>query len=324
MARMADLDALAAAVRSAPGLLGKRDLRVLKRLPAGIDGDDAALVPFGDGYLVVCGEAISPPLVAADPFAAGAAAVVTNISDVRAMGARPLALLDMLVSPDEAHAEAVLDGIAWAAGLLGVPVVGGHVTLGHAPALSASCTGTVRRPLRAAGARAGDVLLGAFALDGRYPSDARDFFTALRDRTPELLREDGEALVEVAEGGLCHAARDVSMPGIAGSLLQMIEGAGCGAVLEVERIPRPAGVALERWLRTFPSFGFLLAAPARHVVAACAAFERRGLACAPCGRFDDGHVLRLADDGTEVPAWDLAASPLTGLEPGARSPSAGA
>jgi selenophosphate synthetase-related protein len=324
MARMADLDALAAAVRSAPGLLGKRDVRLVKRLAAGIDGDDAALVPFGDGYLVVCGEAISPPFLAADPFAAGSAAVVTNVSDVRAMGGRPLALVDMLVSPDEAHAEAVLDGIAWAAELLAVPVVGGHVTLGHAPALSASCTGTVRRPLRSAGARAGDVLLGAFALDGRYPSDTRDFFTALRDRAPELLREDGEALVEVAERGLCHAARDVSMPGIAGSLLQMIEGAGCGAVLEVERIPRPAGVALDRWLMTFPSFGFLLAAPARHVVAACAAFERRGLTCAPCGRFEDGHILRLADDSTEVPAWDLAASPLTGLEPGARSPSAGA
>jgi selenophosphate synthetase-related protein len=324
MARMADLDALAAAVRSAPGLLGKRDVRLVKRLAAGIDGDDAALVPFGDGYLVVCGEAISPPFLAVDPFAAGSAAVVTNVSDVRAMGGRPLALVDMLVSPDEAHAEAVLDGIAWAAELLAVPVVGGHVTLGHAPALSASCTGTVRRPLRSAGARAGDVLLGAFALDGRYPSDTRDFFTALRDRAPELLREDGEALVEVAERGLCHAARDVSMPGIAGSLLQMIEGAGCGAVLEVERIPRPAGVALDRWLMTFPSFGFLLAAPARHVVAACAAFERRGLECAPCGRFEDGHILRLADDSTEVPAWDLAASPLTGLEPGARSPSAGA
>jgi selenophosphate synthetase-related protein len=95
-------------------------------------------------------------------------------------------------------------------------------------------------------------------------------------------------------------------------------------VLVVVRIPRPAGVALERGGGTFPSFGFLLAAPARHVAAACAAFERRGLACAPCGRFDDGHVLRLADHGTEVPVWDLAANPLTGLEPGARSPSAGA
>ena len=88
---------------------------VVSRLAAGIDGDDAALVPFGDGYLVICGEAISPPFLAAAPFAAGSAAVVTNIADVRAMGGRPLALVDMLVSPDEAHAEAVLDGIAWAA-----------------------------------------------------------------------------------------------------------------------------------------------------------------------------------------------------------------
>jgi len=324
MAAMADLEALAAAVRSAPGLLGKRDVRVVERLGARIDGDDAALVRLGEHCLVVCGEAISPPFLAAEPFAAGCAAVVTNVADVRAMGGRPLALVDMLVSPDERHAEAVLDGIAWAAGLVGVAVVGGHVTLGHAPALSAACTGTARVPLRSAAARPGDVLLAAFALDGRYPSAERDFFSALRDRAPEALRADGEALVEVAEAGLCHAARDVSMPGIAGSLLQMIEGAGCGAVLEVERIPRPPGVALERWLATFPSFGFLLAARERHADAACAAFERRGLACAPCGRFDDGRVLRLADDHGAVAVWDLATSPLTGLEPGARSPSAGA
>ena len=118
-------------------------------------------------------------------------------------------------------------------------------------------------------------------------SDANDFFTALKDRRPSLLRTDGEALVEVAERRLCHAARDISMPGVAGSLLQMIEGAGVGATLDVDAIPRPTGVALERWLLTFPSFGFLLAAPERHVEAAVARFLERGLACAPCGRFDD-------------------------------------
>lgn len=321
---MPDLDALVAAVRSAPGLLGKRDLKLVARLGADLDGDDAALVPHGDGYLVVCGEAISPPFLAADPFGAGSAAVVTNVSDVRAMGGRPLAIVDMLVSPDPEHAEAVLDGIAWASGLLGVPVVGGHLTLGHPPALSASCTGLVRRPLRASGARPGDVLLAAFAVDGRYMSETQDFFTALRDRSPERLREDGEALVEVAEAGLCHAARDVSMPGVAGSLLQMLEGAGCGAVLEVERVPRPPGTALERWLMTFPSFGFLLAAAPEHAAQACAAFERRGLACAPCGHFDDTRVLRLAAGGVQAPAWDLAGTPLTGLAPSGRSPSAGA
>jgi len=320
---MPDLQALVAAVRSAPGLLGKRDISVIERLGATIDGDDAALVEYRGEYLVVCGEAISPPFLRADPFGAGTAAVVTNVSDVRAMGGRPLALVDMLVSPDREHAERVLDGIAHASELLGVPVVGGHVTLGEEPALSASCTGVARVPLRAAAARPGDVLVAAFALVGRYMSDRRPFFSALADRTPEQLRDDGEALVEVAEAGFCHAARDVSMPGVAGSLLQMIEGAGCGARLDVDALPRPAGADLERWLLTFPSFGFLLAAPEAHVDAACAAFTRRGLACAPCGTFDDTCILRLASRDSEAPVWDLTGTPLTGLGR-AESPSAGA
>jgi selenophosphate synthetase-related protein len=323
MPPMPDLQALVAAVRSAPGLLGKRDVSVIERLGGDFDGDDAALVEYRGEYLVVCGEAISPPFLRADPFGAGTAAVVTNVSDVRAMGGRPLALVDMLVSPDREHAERVLDGIARASELLGVPVVGGHVTIGEEPALSASCTGVAKAPLRAAAARPGDVLLAAFALDGRYMSDRRPFFSALDDRTPAQLRDDGEALVEVAEAGWCHAARDVSMPGIAGSLLQMLEGAGCGARLDLDALPRPAGTPLERWLLTFPSFGFLLAAPEAHVDAACAAFTRRGLACAPCGAFDDTRVLRLATPDSEAPVWDLAGTPLTGLGR-AGSPSAGA
>ena len=181
----------------------------------------------------------------------------------------------------------MLDGIAWASDLLGVPVVGGHLTIGHPPALSASCTGVATRPLRGSNARPGDTLLAAFALDGRYMSDTRPFFSALHDRPAQQLRDDGEALVEVAEKGLCHAARDVSMPGIAGSLLQMIEGAGCGATLDLDRLPRPRDGDLERWLLTFPSFGFLLAARPEHVGAATEAFTRRGLACAPCGAFDE-------------------------------------
>src|SRR3954447_21511611 len=245
MAAMSDLAALVAMVRTAPGLRGKRDLEVVNGLDPSLDGDDGALIPHGDGFFVVCGEAISPPFLLADPYGAGSAAVVTNVSDVRAMGARPHGIVDMLVSPDKAHANRVLEGLRWAADKLGVPILGGHLTLGHAPALSASATGFTKVPLRAANARPGDVLLAAFATDGRYMSDANDFFTALHDRDDSALKSDGEALIDVAERGLCHAARDISMPGIAGSLLQMIEGAGIGATLELDNIPRPAGVALE-------------------------------------------------------------------------------
>jgi selenophosphate synthetase-related protein len=307
----AELEALAAMVRTAPGLLAKRDLELLAKLDSDIDGDDAALIPHGDEHIVVCGEAIAPGFVASDPRAAGAAAVVTNVSDVRAMGGRPLAIVDMLVSPDREHAEAVLEGLRSASRLLGVPIAGGHLTLGHAPALSASCTGVVRTPLRGSAARPGDVLLAAFSLEGSYLNDDGTFFSSLRARSPELLRTDGEALVEVAEQGLCHAARDVSMPGVAGSLLQMIDTAGCGAVLDVEQLPRPGETPLARWLLTFPSFGFLLAARPEHVEAARSVFTRRGLACAPCGEFEEGRALRLAAGSSSVEVWDLMRDPLT-------------
>ena len=311
---MSDAHALAAVVRDLPALHAKRDLRLVRRLGGVGDGDDGALVAHGEEWIVLCGEAILPSFVAAQPRAAGASAVVTNVSDVRAMGGLPLAILDMLVSPDEAHAELVLEGLAWAAELLGVDVVGGHLTIGGPASLSATCTGLTRRPLRATAARPGDVLLAAFCLEGRYMSEENDFFTSLRDRAPERLRTDGESLVEVAEAGLARAARDVSMPGAAGSLLQMLEAAGCGAVLDVDRLPRPDGVPIERWLRTFPSFGFLLAVAPEHVAATRRVFVRRGLACAACGHFDDSRALMLAGaDRERATVWDFATAPLTGL-----------
>jgi selenophosphate synthetase-related protein len=310
---MATLEELAAAVRSAPAMAAKRELAIVRRVGKGLDGDDAAVIPYAGEFLVICGEAIAPGFVSADPRAAGAAAVVTNVSDIRAMGGRPIALVDMLVSPDRAHAEAVLDGIAWAADLLGVEVVGGHLTLGYEPALSASCTGVAARPLRARDARPGDAVLAAFSLDGEYLGESSLFWSSLRARPAESLRADGEALVELAEAGLCHAARDVSMPGVAGSLLQLLEAAGCGAELDVELLPRPAEVALERWLLTFPSFGFVLAVPPGRGSAAAELFTRRGLACAECGSFDATGTLRLAQGVARAEVWDLARESFTGL-----------
>jgi selenophosphate synthetase-related protein len=315
-----DLPALAARLRDAPGLRAKRDLDLLDRLPggrAGSDGDDAAAIPHRDGFLLLCAEAIAPALLAADPFAAGAAAVATNVADIRAMGGRPLALVDTLVSPDREHAARVLDGLAWAAGLHDVAVAGGHLTIGGPPALSASCMGFATALLRARDARPGDVLLAAFCVEGRWRDLGTPVFSSLAVRDPAKLRADGDALVEVAEAGLCRAARDVSMPGVAGSLLQLLELTdGCGATLDLDRLPRPRDVPVDEWLVMFPSFGFVLAAPPEHAPAAAAAFTGRDLACAACGAFDDSGVLRLAAGGATADVWDLAAAPIT--RPGPR------
>jgi selenophosphate synthetase-related protein len=48
------------------------------------------------------------------------------------------------------------------------------------------------------------------------------------------------------------------MGGIIGTLLMLLETSGCGAILDLDRVPCPVGLPLERWLLCFPSYGFLL------------------------------------------------------------------
>ena len=78
----ADLEGLGELVRSAPGLVGKRNLELIGELGIGIDGDDAALLPHGDGFLVLCGEAIAPSFVFAAYFTS--ADYATKNADVMA------------------------------------------------------------------------------------------------------------------------------------------------------------------------------------------------------------------------------------------------
>lgn len=308
-ARVDSLEHLVTVVRDAPGLRAKRDLSLLSRLGVRA-GDDGAVIPYGDEFLIMCAEAITPDLARNNPHAAGVAVVATNIADVRAMGGRPIAIVDTVVSPDRRHAQAVLDGIARASELFGVPVVGGHLTIGGPAAVSAACTGAARVPLHASAARPGDALLVAICTEGVYLGDA-PFFSSLRTRDRGLLRTDGEVLPVLAERGLIHACRDISMPGVAGSTIQMLELAGCGAQLAVDRLPRPADVALERWLVTFPSFGFIMAAPPERVSEVIAAFADHAIECARCGEFLSGRSLYLSDGGARREVWDLAREPLT-------------
>ena len=134
------------------------------------------------------------------------------------------------------------------------------------------------------------------------------------------------AQIERAETELYKVAEEGGAEGKAKSFaeatkeaLQMAEGANVGARLDLDAIPRPHGVPIGRWLLTFPSFGFLLAAPEQHAQEAIDAFARRGLACAACGTFDATRTLTLRLGATSELAWDLTQQPLTGL-----SPSAGA
>ena len=306
---------MVAAVRDNPGLRSKKAIGAVRDIVEQPDaltgpGDDGAVVeiPRG-GSLIVCGEAIHPPFVASDPHGAGIAAVLANVNDLAAMGAVPSAIVNTVVAPATVATEC-LRGMADAAALYGVPVVGGHIGE-HAgePALSAFAVGHADRVLSATRAGPGHELVFACCLDGRMRSDF-PFFTTLGPQGPRLAA-DVRLLAEAARTGLASAAKDVSMAGVIGSLAMLLEPGGLGADVDLDALPAPAGVDLDRWLICFPTYAFWMATDQP---GACAdMFRSAGLSAAVAGTIDGTGVLNLRQGADSRAVMDLNRESVTGL-----------
>jgi AIR synthase-related protein len=237
---------------------------------------------------------------------------MVNVSDVAAMGGRPIAVVDALWSRGSTRAEPLLEGLAAASAVYGVPIVGGHSnSRSDREQLSVAIIGRARRLLTSFDAQPGDRLVVAVDLRGRY-REPYPYWDASTGTPAERLRGDLELLPAIAEAGLCRAAKDISMAGAVGTALMLLECSGLGGTIEVSALPRPHSVPMQRWLTSFPSFGFVLAVSAAHVDEVIARFTARGIACAAVGSTDDTRTVRIADGNTEEPLWDFAASPLIG------------
>jgi len=103
------------------------------------------------------------------------------------------------------------------------------------------------------------------------------------------------------------------MAGIAGTLGMLAEASGCGAVLDVAQVPRPAAASVGDWLTCFPGFGLVTAsAPGSAMPSAGPA------ASVACGELVTGVGVRLRwPDGEETVAIDGA---VTGLGEAAPAP----
>lgn len=285
-------------------------------------GDDSAAIPDGDGHLLFAIEGFINEFVEADPWFAGWCGVMVNVSDIYAMGGRPIAVVDAIWSAGEARMGAVLAGLAAGAKAYGVPVVGGHSNARcDRDQLSVAILGRASgRLLTSFDAQPGDVLVSAIDLRGSY-RDPYPHWNASTGAPPARLRDDLEILPRIAEDGLCRAAKDISQAGVLGTAMMLLECSGIGATIRVDAVPTPPGISSQKWLiSTFPSFGFLLAVPPQHLDQVMQRFRARDISCAAMGQCNETRRLHLRDQAEECLAWDFRQHALMGCGPGVARP----
>jgi hypothetical protein len=321
MAPAFDLSALAAALRAGRGLAAKADIGpVTERLglsgtSAVPVGDDCAAIPDGDGWLLFAIEGFMNEFVAGDPWFAGWCGVMVNLSDIAAMGGRPLAVVDAIWADGEDKALPVLQGLADASQRFGVPIVGGHSNIRtDRSQLSVAVLGRANKLLTSFDAEPGERLLAAIDLRGRY----REHFSnweAATDAPAARLRGDLELLPRIAEAGLARAAKDISQGGILGTAAMLAECSGAGIAIDLRGVPAPDGVDPSRWLTTFPSYGYLLSVRPVDVPAVTALFAGRGIACGDIGAVTAEPRVSISDGVTAETIWDFSTRPLLGCGP---------
>lgn len=331
-----NLNTLMETLRGSAAFLHKQDIApMLHGLPTPPGpvpaGDDCAVLADGDGYLLFAIEGFLNGFVAREPEFAGYCGVMVNVSDIYAMGGRPTAVVDALWSAGPEQAGAIMAGLRLASDKYQVPLVGGHSNAHNDRAqLSVAIIGRAKRLLTSFDARPGDHLMVVCDLRGDYrpaaPGEPDSHnWDASSDAPGDRLRSDLELLPLIAERGLCRAAKDISMASFVGTTLMLLECSGVGGHLELDALPRPGGVPLDRWLSTFPSYGFVLAVPEAHLDAVTRLFRQRDLAIANVGRVHPGHRLSLSLHEEAGLFWDLARAPFIGaptLQPDVNNPGA--
>ena len=256
----------------APGVLseilkGTAGMPMPKELLVGIEtADDAAVYQLNDEQALIATTDFFMPIVD-DPFDFGRIAATNAISDVYAMGGRPIMALALVGMPINVLSVAtigrVLDGGASVCRTAGIPIAGGHTIDSVEAIYGLVVMGLVHpsRVKRNADARAGDVLvlgkpLGVGVMSAALKQgELGDAGYAQMIANTTQLNTPGPDLAALPG---VHARTDVTGFGLAGHALELARGAGCQVQIDWAQVPLLTGV------RNLAERGFITGASGRN------------------------------------------------------------
>ncbi len=318
-----NLESLAAELRGFAGITRKKQIGNLmqffpiesERIIASF-GEDAAVIDDGEEVMLLAADGIWSKLMEVDPEWAGYCSVLVNVHDIAAMGGWPVAMVDVLSVGNPEIATKVLLGMKKGIEKFNVPIIGGHL---HPDtpysALDVAILGKAKKNavILSSTAKEGELIIAAADMDGRpHPKFTINFdSTSFKDRKT-LLMQLG-SMQELGEMGLVRAGKDISNPGLLGTLGMLLETSNVGAIVDVEAIPVPAGLDLQSWLKMYPGMGFVVTAKPENAKKVLEVFQRRGLTARVIGLVTADRRLIIRKGREEAVLFDLTRECVTGI-----------
>ena len=283
-------------------------------------GEDAAVIQQGHTALLLAADGIWSQLMDKDPYWAGYCSILVNVHDIAAMGGKPVALVDVLSAVDDAAIENVSRGMHDAATAFNVPVVGGHL---HPDApynvIDVSVLGVadLEHVIYSSTAEAGNAIIMAIDLQGRvHPSVALNW-DSVTMKEGAVLRKQLSVMAELGESGLLNAGKDISNPGILGTLGMLLEASEVGGVVDLTSIPNPDfeehHITFEQWVRMYPGMGFIMTAEQDSVDKVCRKFREAGMAAQVIGTVVPERTLTITKGDDSVVLFDFCAGGITNI-----------
>ncbi len=212
-------------------------------------GDDAAVYRINDETALIVTVDFFPPITD-DAYEFGAIAAANSLSDVYAMGGKPLIALNIVGFPAELDKEIlghILQGGYAKAAEAECLIVGGHTVDDPEPKYGLSVIGVVEpgKQVSNANAQPGDVLVlskpigtGIITTAGKQGSADPDVMAGAVATMAALNRPAAQAMMRVG----VNSATDVTGFGLMGHLKSMVRGSGVAAEINLSSVPLLPGV----------------------------------------------------------------------------------
>ena len=247
-------------LRKYKGLTRKASLGEILEVFEETTYDDAGFLDVGDFKVVISCDSIEENLVKNDPRLAGYFSVLVNVNDVVAKGARPIGFLNVISSSSSKLRREIAEGMKAGLDKYGLRLIKGHTHPDSSyDAIDAAVVGVTKNVFLSSIAKMGDSLLIAVDLIGNFHSKGwvKTFDSTTKKSRQEIF-DRLNSMIKIAERKLAHGAKDISGPGIIGTIAMLCESSQLGATVNLENIPKPAGVRFVDWLATYPGIGFII------------------------------------------------------------------